>query len=100
MTDSLQNIPDTYQAPDPLETVKLENFEGIGEITIGVGSNAHMTFVALSLLNDPQVNKFLLAQKLKLEDRITKTKIFPRKNMALPNGEFYKEIIQEEKKEG
>ena len=82
------------------DTTKIENFEGIGEITIGVGSNWHIIAVALCLLDHPQVNKFLLAQQLKLEDRITKTKIFPREGMALPGGEIYTEPTMDEKKEG
>ena len=79
--------------------VVIENFEGVGEITIGVGSNWNIIVTALCLQNHPQVNKYLLAQKLKLGDRITKTRIFPREGMALPNGEIYKEST-EEKKEG
>lgn len=89
MVDKLENIPDELQKPSPVETAKIENFEGIGEITIGVGSNWHIIAVALCLLNNPQINKYLLAQKLKLTDRITKTKIFPREGMALPGGEVY-----------
>jgi hypothetical protein len=35
-----------------------------------------------------------------MSDRITKTKIFPREGMALPDGETYKEPPMEDKKEG
>ena len=94
MVDNLKNIPNEMQSESPVEVLKVENFEGIGELTIGVGSNWHILTTALCLLNDPQVNKFLLAQKLKMSDRMTKTEIFPREGMALPNGEIYKEPTQ------
>jgi hypothetical protein len=77
------------QSGGPLDIAAVENFEGIGEITIGVGSNWHILTTALCLLNHPTVNSYLLAQKLKLSDRMTKTKIFPREGMALPNGQTY-----------
>lgn len=100
MVDKLENIPDEFQPPSPLETLKIETFEGIGEVTVGVGSNWHKLIFALVLLDNPNVNKYLLAEKLKLSDRITKTKIFPREGMALPDGKVYVEPITEEKKEG
>ncbi len=100
MVDKLENIPDEMQPKNPLETVIVENFEGVGELTIGVGSTNQILATAVVLINHPQANKFLLVQKLKLSDRITKTKIFPREGMALPNGETYKEPPMEDKKEG
>ncbi len=100
MSDQLENIPNEFQAKSPLETASIENFEGIGDITTGIGGVEHVLAVSLCILNNPQVNKFLLAQKLKLSDRITKTKIFPREGMALPDGEVYHEPIMEDKKEG
>ena len=100
MIEKLENIPDELQSPSALETIAIETFEGIGEITIGVGSNWHILTVALCLLDNPQVNKFLLAQKLQLADRITKTQIFPREGMALPDGEVYHEPTTTKKKEG
>ncbi len=100
MVDKLENIPDELQPPSPLETLKIESFEGVGELTIGIGSDKHILTVAIVLLNDPQVNKFLLVQKLNLSDRITKTKIFPREGMALPDGEVYHEPLTADKKEG
>ena len=74
----------------PEETVNIETFDGFGELTIGVGSNWGIIITAICMLDNPTVNKFLLAQKLKLSDRITKSKIFPREGMTLPNGEVYK----------
>ncbi len=97
MVDKLENIPDEMQSESPVEVLKVENFEGIGELTIGVGSNWHILTTALCLLNHPQVNKFLLAQQLKMSDRMTKTTIFPREGMALPPGEVYKEPTQKTK---
>lgn len=71
----------------------IQNFEGIGELTVGGsaagGDATRMLFNALAMLNNPLVNSYLLAQKLKLSDRMTKTRIFPREGMALPNGEIY-----------
>ena len=99
MVDKLENIPNEFQPPSPVETLRIEDFEGVGELTIGVGSDKHILTTAIVLLNNPAVNKFLLAQKLSMSDRITKTKIFPREGMALPNGETYKEPTQK-KKEG
>ncbi len=100
MVDKLENVPDELQSPNPLETLKIESFEGIGELTIGIGSDKHILTTAIVLLNNPQINKFLLVQQLKMSDRITKTKIFPREGMALPDGEVYHEPITEDKKEG
>jgi hypothetical protein len=91
MSVKLENVPDSMQPPSPLDTLRVEHFEGIGDLTIGVGSNWHIIAVALCLLNDPKINKFFLFQKLRLNDRITKTRIFPRDGMALPNGEVYTE---------
>ncbi len=100
MVDKLENIPDELQPKSPLETLRIENFEGIGEITIGVGSDKHILTTAIVLLNHPEINKFLLLQKLRLSDRITKTKIFPREGMVLPDGEVYTEPTTEKNKEG
>jgi hypothetical protein len=91
----LVNIPDELQPQDPEVTnepapVVLE-FEGFGEIVAGHGNATHATVVAMCLLDNPNVNKFFLASNLKLTDRITKTKIFPREGMSLPNGETYTE---------
>lgn len=99
MIEKLENIPNSFQSPSPAEVIKIEHFEGIGDLTIGVGSNWQIIVTALCIQNHPQTNKFLLAQKLKLTDKMTKTQIFPREGMALPNGETYKEPMTE-KKEG
>ena len=78
---------------DTIPTVQY--FKGIGDLTVGGsasgGDATRMLFNALAMLNNPMVNSYLLAQKLKLSDRMTKTKIFPRDGMALPNGESYSE---------
>ncbi len=76
---------------NPADMTKIEYFDGIGELTIGIGSTLHILVTALCMFDDPKINHFLLAQKLKLSDRITKTKIFPREGMALPGGETYPE---------
>jgi hypothetical protein len=99
MITEFDGTPSTPQSGDPLDIVAVENFEEIGEITIGIGSNWHILTTALCLLNDPQVNKYLLAQKLKLADRMTKTKIFPREGMVLPDGQTYHAPDEAENKE-
>jgi hypothetical protein len=38
----------------------------------------------------------MLSNKLKVVDRMTKTEIFPRDGMALPNGEVYEAPAAEE----
>ena len=87
------------QSAAPVDVAKIEEFEGFGELTIGAGSNWTIVITALCLLDDPQVNRFLLAQKLRLSDRITKTRVFPREGMALPNGEVYQEPKEEVEEE-
>ena len=77
----------------------IQEFEGFGELTVGgsvaSGDTSRVVFTALSMLNHPIVNSYFLAQKLKLSDRMTKTNIFPRDGMALPNGETYSEPQEE-----
>jgi hypothetical protein len=75
----------------PADVLKIDYFEGIGELTVGVGGQLPTIVTALCLLDHPVVNKYFLAQKLKLSDRTTKTQIFPRPGMALPDGEVYQE---------
>jgi hypothetical protein len=71
----------------------IQEFEGFGELTVGGsaagGDSGRVLFIGVAMLDDPLVNSYFLAQKLKLSDRMTKTKIFPREGMALPNGETY-----------
>jgi len=100
MVDKLENIPDELQPPSPLETIIIENIEPFGELVMGVGSNWHIILTALCAIDNPNANKFLLGQKLKMSDRITKTQIFPRDGMALPDGEVYSEPTTQKKKEG
>jgi len=82
----------------------MQHFEGIGELTVGgaaaSGDVNRILFTALAVANNPQVNAYLLANKLKLADRFTKTKVFPREGMALPNGEVYHEPQEEAVSEG
>jgi hypothetical protein len=71
----------------------IQEFEGFGELTVGGtasgGDSTRLVFTALAMLNDPLINSYFLAQKLKLSDRMTKTRIFPREGMSLPNGETH-----------
>ena len=89
MINQFDGSPSKPRSEDPLDIVAVENFEGIGEITIGVDDNWRTLMVSICLLNDPQVNKYLLLRKLKLSDRLTKTEIFPREGMSLPDGQTY-----------
>ncbi len=82
---------------DLIPTIQM--FEGFGELTVGGsvsgGDSTRVVFTALAMLNDPMVNSYFLATKLKLSDRMTKTPIFPRDGMALPNGETFSEPQEE-----
>ncbi len=82
---------------DSIPTIQM--FEGFGELTVGGsasgGDRFRVLFIALAMLNDPMVNSYFLAQKLKLSDRMTKTKIFPRDGMVLPNGGIFSEPQEE-----
>jgi len=77
---------------------EIKHFDGVGELAVGGsvsgGDYSRMLFICDILRNDPVVNSYLLANKLKLTDRVTKTKIFPREGMALPEGETYTEPEQ------
>ena len=73
---------------------KIQHYPGIGELTVGGGRE--VLWVALCMLNDPLVNQYLLDSLLRLEDRMTKTRVFPRVGMALPNGQFYEEEEESE----
>jgi len=82
---------------DSIPTIQM--FEGFGELTVGGsvsgGDTTRVVFTALAMLNDPLVNSYFLAQKMKMSDRMTKTRIFPRDGMVLPNGETYSEPQEE-----
>lgn len=65
---------------------KIKNYPGFGEITLGTSSHERIIFTALCMLNNPQVNQYLLDHQLKLIDNLTKTRIFPREDMTLPDG--------------
>ncbi len=91
MTTELSNIPTQFQTQSPVDDLKVENVEPVGELTVGGGSvNPQFVITCLCILNNPQLNNFFLLNKLKFRDRMTGTQIFPREGMALPNGEVYK----------
>jgi hypothetical protein len=69
----------------------IQHYEGFGELVTGGSDVLKVLTTALCMLDDPRVNQYLLDCKLKLSDRITKTKIFPRKGMSLPDGMTYEE---------
>ncbi len=85
-----------FRSENPADDMRVVEFEGIGEITVG-GTTNQMFLVVMGLCvqNNPQTNKFFLANKLNLVDRMTKTKIFPREGMALPDGGVYEEPEKE-----
>ncbi len=76
---------------DVIPTIQV--FEGIGELAVGGsvsgGDVNRILFTSLAMLNAPLVNSYLLANKVMLTDRTTKTKIFPRAGMDLLGGETY-----------
>ena len=81
---------------NPVDALKTQNITNIGELTVGGTSEVNrVILLALANLNDPHVNEVLLAFQVKFSDRFTKTRIFPRENMSLPNGEVYKEPVTE-----
>jgi hypothetical protein len=83
-------------SPNAVDVARIEEFEGFGELTVGgSGDNWRIVMISLVLLDNPRLNQFLLANKLKLSDRITKTKIFPRDGMSLPGGEVYQSPSEE-----
>jgi hypothetical protein len=81
----------------PVDALAVKDIPNIGELTVG-GTNDPMRVViaALAALNNPNVNEVLLAFRVKFSDRFTKTRVFPRDGMALPDGEVYKEEPKEE----
>lgn len=80
-------------APKEDTTPTIKNYPGFGDLVVGRSGDLKVLVTALCMFNDPQVNQYLLDNKLRLEDRITKTKIFPREGMALPNGEVYRDAV-------
>lgn len=83
----------TENAIDGLKTQIITN---IGEMTVGGTSDVNrVIMLALANMNDPFVNEVLLAFQVKFSDRFTKTRVFPRNGMALPNGEVYTEKVVE-----
>lgn len=67
----------------------VKSYPGIGELVTGGSDTTRVILTALCMLNDPQVNQYLLDCKLRLSDRLTKTVIFPREGMSLPDGNVY-----------
>ena len=79
------------------EQVKLvKTYEGIGELVVGGSDLTRVIVTALCMVNNPTVNQYFLDGQLNLKDRITKTRIFPRDGMALPNGQTYVAPVVEE----
>jgi len=72
---------------DKLEPT-IKEYSGFGELTIGTSDANKVIVTALCMLNDPLINQFFLDNKLKMVDRITKTRIFPREGMFLPDGVY------------
>lgn len=72
---------------DQLEPT-IKEYPGFGELTIGTSDANKIIVTALCMLDNPQVNQFFLDNKLRMSDRITKTRIFPREGMSLPEGVY------------
>ena len=71
------------------DTAVVKNYPGFGELVVGGSDPIRVILTSLCMLDNPQVNQYLLDQKLKLVSRLTNTKIFPREGMALPDGKTY-----------
>lgn len=67
----------------------VKSYSGFGELVTGGSDATRVILTAICMLNDPQVNQYLLDCKLRLSDRLTKTAIFPREGMSLPDGNVY-----------
>ena len=96
----MNSIDEKSSDGDIIPTVQV--FEGIGELTVGgsvaAGDSLRLIFTAFAILDNPNVNSYLLANRVKIQDRMTKTRVFPRNGMSLPAGEVYI-IPQEEEPE-
>lgn len=79
---------DGTNSDDKFEPV-IKEYEGFGELVIGTSDKTKVIVTALCMLDHPQVNQYFLDNKLKMVDRITKTRIFPREGMSLPGGEVF-----------
>ena len=85
----------TFQSMNA-ETSLVKKYEGIGELVVGGSELPRIIVTAICMLNNPTVNQYFLDGQLNLKDRITKTRIFPRDGMALPNGQTYTSPVVEE----
>lgn len=72
----------------------IKEYPGFGELTTGSSDPNRILFTALSMLNNPLINQFLLDCKLKLKDRMTGTAIFPREGMDLLDGAVYSAPVE------
>lgn len=89
-----------FRADNFADTVMIKEMTNIGELAVGGTSDVQKVILsALANMNDPYINEVLLAYKVNFLDRITKTRVFPRIGMALPNGEVYKEEPNQEELE-
>lgn len=93
----------SFQGTRAPDKIKIRTLTNIGEVVVGgvstpdpILQRMYVILLALINTNDPFVNEALLAQDVKFLDRFTKTKIFPRVGMALPNGQTYTETEVEE----
>jgi len=79
-----------FQSTNAADNIKVEKIAPLGELAVGGGSvSAQFLLTSLCILDDPNLNHYFLVNQVKLQDRLTKTRIFPRDGMALPNGEVY-----------
>ena len=86
-----------FRAETFADSVMITKITNIGELAVGGTSDVQKVILsALANMNDPYINEVLLAFRVNFLDRITKTRVFPRSGMALPNGEVYKEEPKQE----
>ena len=61
MATELPNIPTQFQTPSPVDDLKVENIEPLGELTVGGGSiNPQFVVTCFCILDNPQLNYFFL----------------------------------------
>lgn len=76
----------------------IKHYEGFGELVTGSNDALKVLATAICMFDNPLVNQYLLDNQLKLQDRITKTQIFPREGMSLPQAQTYRSSDEKESK--
>jgi len=66
MTTELSNIPTQFQTQNPVDDLKVENVDPVGELTVGGGSvNPQFVITCLCILNNPQHQEQIILSQLR-----------------------------------